>query len=499
MNASHFDALIVGAGLSGIGTACHFAQKCPGKRLAILERRERIGGTWDLFRYPGIRSDSDMATFGYRFNPWNSPKVLADGATIRQYIQDTATKFSVVDRVHFGLKVVSADWSSAQRRWNLTALHETSGQSRLYSCNYLVSCTGYYNYDDGFRPQFPGEDNFKGIVIHPQHWPKDLDYAGKRVVVIGSGATAITLVPAMARTAGRVTMLQRSPSYVFSIPAHDHLTAALARVLPQSWTYGLVRRRNLWWQRGMYLACRRWPRLMRRMLLSMVRKHLGADFDMRHFTPRYMPWDERVCVVPDADLFRALREGTAAIETDQIEHFSERGIVLKSGKELLADIIIVATGLNLQMLGGAELSVDGVSRPLSEQMTYKGVLLESVPNFAWIFGYINASWTLKVDIAADYLCRLLNFMDAHRLAVVTPQDDAGNLTDAGIIDSLKAGYVQRHKHHAPRQGRTYPWRVMMHYGRDRKMLRGPIEDRHLRFVADEPDVASKGPRSHVPA
>lgn len=482
MSKQHFDILIIGAGLSGIGTACHIANQFPNKKMAILERRERIGGTWDLFRYPGIRSDSDALSFSYKFRPWTSRKVLASGQSIRQYIQDTAEEHGIKDKVHYGLQIIHADWSNQNRCWHLTALHEKTGKKRQYTCKFLVGCTGYYNHDAGFRPTFPGEDNFKGIKIHPQQWPEDLDYTGKKVVVIGSGATAVTLVPSMAGKAGHVTMLQRSPSYIYSLPSEDNFTDVLSRFMPSQWAYSLVRKRNILINRATYLACRHWPKLMRRFLLSHVRKQIGPSIDMRHFTPKYMPWDERLCAVPDGDLFRELREGRASIETDHIQSFVENGILLKSGKVLEADIIITATGLKLQMLGGMALSVDGQPRQFSDQMIYKGVLVENTPNLAWIFGYTNAPWTLKVDIAAKYLCRLFQHMDQQGIDMAVPYDSQQSATDGGILDSLQSGYVQRDKHEMPRQGKRYPWKILMHYGRDKKMLlKDMIRDPLLQF------------------
>lgn len=483
MSFNHYDVLVIGAGLSGIGTACHIAKACPEKRLAILERRKNMGGTWDLFRYPGIRSDSDMFSFGYAFRPWNALKVLADGASIRKYIQATAEEFGVANKVRYGVKVVSADWSTEFKRWKVVALDEASGQSHEYTCSWLIGCTGYYNHDVGFKPEFPGEERFKGIKIHPQFWPESLDYSGKKVVVIGSGATAVTLVPSMASRAGHITMLQRSPSYIYSVPAFDQLTARLAKVLPSDWAYSLARRRNIWVYRSVYVACCRWPKLMRRFLLSHVRKHVGPDVDMRHFTPNYMPWDERLCAVPGADLFKALREGKASIETDHIHSFTENGILLKSGKKLDADIIVTATGLRMQMLGGMSLSVDGRPRSIGKSVTYKGVLIEGLPNFSWMFGYINAPWTLKMDIAADYLCRLFRYMDERRLAVVVPRDNSGNGLNESILDSLKSGYVKRDATLLPRQGKASPWRVLMDYKRDKKMLLvDSIDDTCLHFT-----------------
>ena len=482
MNTQHFDVLIIGAGLSGIGTACQVTEEFPDRGIAVLERRERLGGTWDLFRYPGIRSDSDMLTFGYKFRPWQELKVLADGASIRQYIADTATEYGVDEKVHYGLKIVAADWSTADSRWTVTAVHDATNETRTYTCGFLVSCTGYYNYDAGYLPSFPGVEKFQGQSIHPQHWPKDLDYTGKKVVVVGSGATAVTLVPSMTAAAEHVTMLQRSPSYIFSVPAFDRISEVLGRVLPDRWVHELGRRRNITIQRGLYLACRRWPKQMRRILLSLVRRQVGPSVDMSHFTPTYMPWDERLCAVPDGDLFKVLASGDASIVTDHIDTFTENGIRLKSGKELEADIVVTATGLDVQMLGGMKLSVDGEARELHDQMTYKSVLVESIPNLAWIFGYTNAPWTLKSDIAGEYLCRLFKHMDDHGHTVATPRDMENSALDVGMLDQLQSGYVQRAKDTLPRQGSKEPWKVLMHYGRDSKMLlEDPIDDSMLQF------------------
>ncbi|MDB5986073.1 MAG: monooxygenase [Nevskia sp.] len=480
----HYDVLIIGAGLSGIGAACHLATECPAKNLAILERRSAIGGTWDLFRYPGIRSDSDMFTFGYQFRPWHALKVLADGPSIRQYVTDTAREYGVDQKIHYGLKIVRAAWSSAQSCWTVTALHEATGEERTYRCNFLISCTGYYNYDRGYLPNFPGIENFKGQCIHPQQWPENLDYRGKRVVVIGSGATAVTLVPAMADEAAHITMLQRSPSYIFSVPGYDKISEILNRFLPARWVYRLARKRNLSLQRWIYLAARRWPKLVRAWLLAGVRKQVGKDFDMRHFTPTYMPWDERLCAVPDADLFKAIKAGKASVVTDQIETFNARGIMLKSGQELEADIIITATGLQLQVMGGIDLYVDEQRRPMNQLMTYKGVLMQDAPNIAWIFGYTNAPWTLKADIAAKYICRLLNHMDQKGSTVATPHTSEASVEGETILGALGSGYIQRGKDILPRQGSELPWRVLHHYERDCEMLlNAPIEDGLLQFSA----------------
>ncbi len=474
------DVLVIGAGLSGIGTACHIARAFPEKSIALIERRKTLGGTWDLFRYPGIRSDSDMASFGYEFKPWLTSTVLADGPAIRQYVIDTAKEFGLYERIHFGLQTLSADWSTHDRLWTLVTRDEETGAQQTFTCRYLISCTGYFNHDAGYRPTFPGEDAFHGRIIHPQQWPEDLDYTGKRVVIIGSGATAVTLVPAMAGRAAHVTMLQRSPSYIFALPNQDKISDLLGRFLPARWVYWLARRRNIAIQRALYLSCRRWPQMMRRFLLSQVEKQIGPDIDMRHFTPKYMPWDERLCAVPDGDLFQTLRNGSASVETDHIDRFTTDGILLKSGKTLAADIIIAATGLNIQMLGGMTLSVDGQARPLHEQMVYKGLLIENIPNLAWVFGYTNAPWTLKSDLAGRYLCRLFQHMDECRQSVAMPVSPPGNALDVSIVDSLQSGYVQRGRELLPRQGRKEPWQVTMHYGKDKAMLLNePVADEAL--------------------
>lgn len=482
MDAQHFDVLIIGAGLSGIGTACQLQAALPHKTVALLERRERVGGTWDLFRYPGVRSDSDMYTFGFKFRPWLDVKVLADGSSIQQYIADTAAEFGIDEKIHYGLKVLTAEWSSPDSRWTVTVLHEATAETLAYTCDYLISCTGYYNHDAGYLPTFPGTDRFTGQCIHPQFWPEDLDYDGKKVVVVGSGATAVTIVPAMAGAAEHITMLQRSPSYIFTLPAIDKISGFLGRFLPDKWVYALARKRNIVIQRRLYLTCRRWPAQMRRLLLWLVRQQVGPTVDMRHFTPKYMPWDQRLCAVPNGDLFKAVKSGQASVVTDEIDTFTESGILLKSGRELDADIIITATGLNIQMLGGMKIVVDGEALELSEQMTYKAVLVEDIPNFAWIVGYTNASWTLKSDIAALYLCRLFKHMEENGHTVATPRDVAESRTDAGMFDGLNSGYVQRANDTLPRQGAKYPWKVLNNYESDSKMLLDdPVDDGLLQF------------------
>lgn len=482
MNSEHLDVLIIGAGLAGIDVACRLTQACPEKKIALLERRQSIGGTWDLFRYPGIRSDSDMFSFGYPFRPWTQPKTLASGAEIQRYIAETARQFHVDSKIRFGVQVISAQWCSHRQQWMVMAKHEATGDLQSYSCRFLVTCTGYYNHDQGFMPSFPGQETFKGPLIHPQHWPENLDCRNKKVVVIGSGATAVTLVPALAERAAHITLLQRSPSYVVSMPSRDGVSVALNRFLPSSLVYRFARKRSVALQRGVYLACRRWPKLMRRILLAMVRKQVGKDVDMTHFTPSYLPWQQRVCVVPDGDLFEQLKSGKASIVTDHIDALTEHGIRLVSGRTLEADIIIAATGLNLQMLGGMSVSVDGKPQSLGHLMTYKGVLVQNLPNFACVFGHANTPWTLKVDLAARYICRLLMYMDANGQAVVVPRDDEQSVQQDSILDVLASGYVQRGNAALPRQGRRHPWRVTQHLGRDTAMLLNePIADHWLRF------------------
>ena len=484
MESQHFEVLIIGAGLSGIGMACHLSRTCPQRRFAILERRQALGGTWDLFRYPGVRSDSDMLSFGFALRPWSSLQVLADGASIRQYLGDTACEFGVDRHIHYGVDMLSANWSSVQRRWLLVGRDSKTGEARHYSCEFLLSCTGYYDYAEGYQPDFPGLDAYGGRFIHPQKWPQDLDYRGKRVVVIGSGATAVTLVPALAEQAAQVTMLQRSPTYVFSVPSRDRLSALLIKVLPQRWVYRLARQRNIALQRQMFKAAKRWPRFVRWVLLRGVRRQLGADFDLSHFTPRYQPWDERLCAVPDGDLFRALRSGKAQVVTAAIERFTATGIRLQSGQELAADIVVSATGLKLQLLGGMRLSVDGEPFEPSSKLVYKGVLVQDVPNAAWIFGYTNASWTLKADIAAAYVCRLLNHMQDRGQQVFIARDEQGCALDSSVMSSLNSGYVRRGAALLPRQGDRAPWQVLNDYRLDAQLLRdGPIEDGILQFEA----------------
>ncbi|WP_280463103.1 flavin-containing monooxygenase [Nocardia carnea] len=481
----HVDVLIIGAGLSGIDVACHLEKENTGRSYAILERRTAIGGTWDLFRYPGIRSDSDMYSFGYGFRPWRGTKMLADGAAIRRYLEETADEYGVTPHIHFGRKVISASWSSADNQWTVRVVEEATGAEELWTAGFLVGCTGYYDYDKGYRPSFPGEENFSGQIVHPQHWPEDLDYRGKKVVVIGSGATAITLVPSMVADAGHVTMLQRSPTYIASIPADDPVAIGLTKVKsPAGLTYQVGRARNIAVQQASYQLSRKQPALARKMFLNWVRMAVGPGIDMRHFSPDYAPWDQRLCVVPDGDLFKALRRGQASIVTDTIDTFTENGIRLSSGTEIDADIVVTATGLTIQILGGATLEVDGEPVVTRERVMYKGSLLDGVPNALMVLGYTNASWTLKADLAAEYFCKVLNRMRDRGYTRFVVNAREGDRSDVSVMGgALSSGYIQRGDAVMPRQGTGGPWKVVNSYFRDRAYLRkSPIEDGILTFT-----------------
>ncbi|MGW1993008.1 flavin-containing monooxygenase [Embleya sp. NPDC001921] len=536
MATEHVDVLIVGAGLSGIGAACHLRERSPGKSVLILEGRDAIGGTWDLFRYPGIRSDSDMHTLGYSFRPWTAAESIADGAAIRDYIRDTAREHRVDELVRFGHRVLDAEWSGETARWTIraertpaggetgakdrehapdgTAARNASGnaggnttrepggttgreedgtagrepggtatESVELTCSFLFVCTGYYRYDQGYTPDFPGLEDFAGRVVHPQAWPEDLDCADKRVVVIGSGATAVTLVPSLARTAAHVTMLQRSPGYVMALPSRDVLGARLRRVLPDRFAYPLIRAKNVGMAMLAFQVSRRAPALMKSVLRKDAIRRLPEGYDVdTHFAPRYDPWDQRVCFVPDGDLFTALRGERASVVTDTIAGFTETGLRLTSGSELAADVVVTATGLNLLAIGGMTLRVDGTPVELSETVAYKGMMLSGVPNFALALGYTNASWTLKCDLVSQYVCRLLNHMDTHGYRVCLPQAPAADAPLEPLID-LKSGYVLRAAARLPKQGPTTPWRLHQNYPRDVLMLKhGSLRDRGMRFA-----------------
>ena len=476
-SSEHTDILIIGAGVSGIGIACRLAREFPQKEITILERRGAIGGTWDLFRYPGIRSDSDMFSYAYELRPWQQADILGSGEQIQTYLGETIDEFGVREKIRFRTQVESADWSSTGNAWHVSAIDLDSGERKNYSARFLVACTGYYDHDTGYLPEFDGMDDFNGPIIHPQYWPDDLDYSGKKIIVIGSGATAVTMVPAMAEKAEHVTMLQRSPSYFFTLPARDIVYAFLSWLLPERVAARLARGRSMVLQYFLFKACRRWPNGMRRLFLRHVRKEVGQDIDMRHFSPRYAPWDERLCVLPEDDLLEVLREGAASIVTDTIETFTSRGIRLASGQELEADIIIPATGFNLKVFGGIEVSVDGKVCKTNERMIYKGVLVEEVPNLAAIFGYVNFTWTAKVDIAGRYLCRLLRHLDATGHDVVIPRSEGAQATEESIMSRLNSGYVARGGGALPRQGSDAPWQVSHDYRIDKKvLLKDALED-----------------------
>ncbi len=483
-NNTHFDVLILGAGLSGIGAACHLTRKLKKKTYAILESRSAIGGTWDLFRYPGIRSDSDMSTFGYNFRPWKEPKVLADGASIKRYVNEAAEQYGVTPHIRFGRKVVRADWSSAQSQWSVTALNLESGRDEVYTAQFVMAATGYYRYDAGFTPEFPGSSTFQGKILHPQFWPEQLEYAGKKVVIIGSGATAITLVPSMAAGGAKVTMLQRSPTYVLSVPAVDPLWSKLSRFLPSKAVYLATRIRNIGLQRALFVASRERPKVVKRLLHKLTAHQLGGEVDIKHFSPRYNPWDERLCVVPDGDLFRALRKGVAHIVTDKIKSFDATGIQLESGKHLDADIIVTATGLNLQLFGGAQMSIDGTPVVIKDRVVYKGMMVDGVPNLLAIFGYTNASWTLKADIVSEHFVRMIAHMDKKKLKTVTPRAKGIKRTDDTVMGSLASGYVRRGADNLPRQGDKAPWTVLNDYLRDAAALKlGSVTNKALDYQA----------------
>jgi cation diffusion facilitator CzcD-associated flavoprotein CzcO len=507
MEPEHLDVLIVGAGLSGVGAACHLQAEAPGKSFAILESRARLGGTWDLFRYPGIRSDSDMFTLGYDFKPWTAAKAIADGDSIRDYIAETAREHGVERAIRFNHRVVRAEWSSAEARWTVTARRTDGsdadpgdGELVTLTCDFLFGCTGYYRYDEGYSPRFPGSERFRGELIHPQHWPEGFDYSGKRVVVIGSGATAVTLVPSMADRAAHVTMLQRSPSYVLSLPAKDPLADLLRKRLPARVAYPLVRWKNVFLSSLLFQLSRRAPSMMKKVIRGGVARQLPADYPVdTHFAPTYDPWDQRLCLVPDGDLFRALRDGRASVVTDRIETFTETGLKLASGAELEADVIVTATGLNLLLLGGMSIAVDGREVELNKTVGYKGMMFSGIPNLAVTIGYTNASWTLKGDLAAHYLCRLLNHMSANGYRRVEPLAPDPSRPTEPFID-LRSGYVLRSIDELPRQGERAPWRLHQNYVLDVALLkRGAIEDEALRFTRGGEAVTAAPPPARAAA
>lgn len=489
------DIVIIGAGLSGIGAAAHIAERCAGKTYAILEARDDLGGTWDLFRYPGIRSDSDMYTLGYRFKPWTNAKAIADGPSIKAYIAETASERGIDRHIRYGHRVVCADWSSSEDRWVLE-IDRGGHEVERISCNFLLMCSGYYSYTEGHRPTWAGEEDFLGTIIHPQFWPEAFDYAGKRVIVIGSGATAVTLVPEMARDAAHVTMLQRSPTYVVSRPSVDPIAERLKSLFPARLAYALTRWKNVLLGQFFYRLARSRPAKVKESIISMVRGQLGPDFDVeRHFTPRYNPWDQRICAVADADMFKAIRDGRASVVTDTIARFTEGGIELASGEELAADIVVTATGLKLNLLGDIAISIDGRAIDMSKTMNYKGCMFSGIPNFVSVFGYTNASWTLKADLTSEYVCRLINYLDRAGAASVTPRPD-GSVAEQPFID-FSSGYVQRFIDKLPKQGSKRPWKVYQNYLLDLVTLRfdkiddGALEFRTRSATPNRPSVSAE--------
>jgi cation diffusion facilitator CzcD-associated flavoprotein CzcO len=484
VGTDHLDVLIIGAGLSGIGAACHLQEKCPGREFAILEARDCIGGTWDLFRYPGVRSDSDMFTLGYSFKPWTGSKSIVDGRSILTYVREAAREHGVERKIRFNHRVKRASWSSAEARWTVEVERGPSREPVRLSCSFLLMCAGYYSYAGGYAPHFPGIARFKGRIVHPQDWTADVDYAARRVVVIGSGATAVTLIPELAKSAAHVIMLQRSPSYVVAWPDEDRIANFLRRWLPAKAACSLTRWKNV--LRGMYFyrICKRDPARARRMILDGVRAQLGPDYDIAtHFTPRYNVWDQRLCLAPNGDFFQSIRDGRTTVVTDELETFTEAGLKLHSGREIEADLVVTATGLNLQVLGGAEIDIGG--RPVNPATTisYKGVLYSDIPNLASVFGYTNASWTLKADVICSYVCRLLNHMEQHGYRQCTPRITDPTLQRLPPVD-FTSGYFQRAMDKLPRQGSHEPWRIYQNYVRDLIALRfARVDDGVLEFAA----------------
>jgi len=488
--AEHFDVLIVGAGLSGIGAACHLQRECPSKTFAILESRQVIGGTWDLFRYPGVRSDSDMYTLGYRFRPWRQPKSIVDGPSILKYIRETAREDGIDRKIRFGHRATFASWSSESAFWTIQATGP-DGASLRFTAKFLFICSGYYDYDAGYLPGWAGMERFHGRIIHPQQWPEYLDYRGQRVVVIGSGATAVTLVPALAESAAHVTMLQRSPSYIVARPSRDAVANALRRLIGARLAYSFARWKNVLFGIYFYNLARRKPDKTKKGILQLAQKELGPAYEEKHLSPRYNPWDQRLCLIPDADLFASIRSGKVSLVTDEIETFTEKGLRLKSGQELEADIIITATGLKLKVLGGMQLRVDGAPVNIAQTLSYKGVMYSGIPNLASTFGYINASWTLKADLIAEYICRLLKQMDARGYDFCTPRRRDSTIVEEPALSNFTSGYIQRANHILPKQGSKKPWRLRQNYALDLFDLRfGKIEDGTMEFTRLE-----KAPRA----
>ena len=486
MTQNHFNVIVVGAGISGIGAGYYLQKKCPNKSFVILEGRDNIGGTWDLFRYPGIRSDSDMNTMGFRFKPWMGVKSIADGPSILSYLQETVKENDLNKKIHFNQWVNEASWSSEDAQWTVQAENKKTQEHQDFTCDFLFLCGGYYNYEEGYTPHFAGRENFLGQIIHPQKWPKNLDYKNKKVVVIGSGATAVTIIPTMAEEAAHVTMLQRSPTYFLSAPDEDPVGNFLRKIISSKLTYKLVRWKNIRFQWWFFQKCRKFPKKVKEFLIKQVREALGPNYDIEtHFTPKYNPWEQRLCLVPNGDLFNAINAGKASVITDHIDRFTKKGIKLKSGGEVEADLIVTATGLNLEVCNGIKLEVDNNEVDISKTMTYKGMMFSDVPNLVATFGYTNASWTLRADLTSEYVCRLLNFMDKKGYANCCPRTAEHVEQDGDWLD-FTSGYVKRSMHKFPKQGSRDPWRNTQNFPKDVLAIRwGNIDNKELKFTSLE--------------
>lgn len=476
-----YDVLIIGAGLSGIGAAWHIQNDCPTKSFAVLESRSNMGGTWDLFRYPGIRSDSDMYTLGFPFNPWENPKAIADGPSILQYIKDTAKKFGIDKKIKFNHKAIKADWSDSLCCWTVIVESHDTVKTEKITCRYLMACTGYYNYENGYQPLFEGQESFKGSILHPQKWDENISYTNKNVIVIGSGATAVTLVPEIAKKAKKVYMVQRSPTYIMTLPSVDKVAEFLKKILPLKWAYALSRWKNILLSIFFYTLSRKWPEQIKKFILKGIRNQLGQNYDLKHFSPNYKPWDQRLCLVPDSDLFNAISSGRAEMVTDVIRRFTEKGLLTKNGLEIEADLIVTATGLELKLLGGMDITVNGERKATSELHCYRGVMIEEAPNFAFTVGYTNASWTLKCDLSCSFFTKVINFMDKKGYKVVVPMFDPSEFRTEPLLD-FDAGYVKRAADILPKQGSKAPWKVHQNYIKDLVSLKwNSVDDKYLSF------------------